>query len=173
MLCECHVGATPRDGRRGADFRRAGELAHWHPGPGCFSCRRGLRGNGRPPQPPRRQRHLHRHSGLRPRRSGASGQLPPVARPRSQGDRRPQGGGAYFTQHAEYYAGTLLGPWRAPDVDVKGVDVLERLIPVAKARDTRVYSFILENTHSGLTRFVPNWPKVLQVDAWGRKLTHD
>jgi hypothetical protein len=77
-------------------------------------------------------------------------------------------GGAYFTQHAEYYQGTLLGPWRAPDKDVNGVDVLEQLIPVAKARDTRVYSFILENTHSGLTRFVPNWPKVLQVDAWGR-----
>jgi hypothetical protein len=77
-------------------------------------------------------------------------------------------GGAYFTQHAEYYRGTLLGPWRAPDRDVHGVDVLERLIPVAHARDTKVYSFILENTHSGLTRAVPNWPKVLQVDAWGR-----
>jgi hypothetical protein len=77
-------------------------------------------------------------------------------------------GGAYFAQHPEYYENTLLGPWRAPDKDVQGVDVLERLIPVAKARDTRVYSFILENTHSGLTRFVPNWPKVLQVDAWGR-----
>ena len=46
--------------------------------------------------------------------------------------------------------------------------MLERLIPVARARDTKVYSFILENTHSGLTRLVPNWPKVLQVDAWGR-----
>ena len=43
--------------------------------------------------------------------------------------------------------------------------MLDRLIPVAKARDTKVYSFILENTHSGLTRLVPNWPKVLQVDA--------
>jgi hypothetical protein len=81
-------------------------------------------------------------------------------------------GGAYFTQHPEYYAGTLLGPWQAPDREVAGVDVLERLIPVAQARDTRVYSFILENTHSGLTRFVPNWPKVLQVDATGRTDTY-
>ena len=31
-----------------------------------------------------------------------------------------------------------------------------------------VYSFTLENTHSGLARAVPNWPLVLQVDAWGR-----
>ena len=77
-------------------------------------------------------------------------------------------GGAYVTQHAEYYSGTLLGPWPASDPEVQGVDVLERLIPVAQARGTKVYSFILENTHSGLTKFVPNWPKVLQVDAWGR-----
>ena len=27
---------------------------------------------------------------------------------------------------------------------------------------------MLENTHSGLTRHVPNWTKVLQVDAYGR-----
>ena len=57
-------------------------------------------------------------------------------------------GGAYFTQHAEYYKGTLLGPWRAPDKDVKGVDVLERLISAAKARHTKVYSFILEYTRA-------------------------
>ncbi|MBV9323985.1 MAG: hypothetical protein JO352_09390 [Chloroflexi bacterium] len=85
--------------------------------------------------------------------------------PREIDDHR---GGAYFTQHAEYYRGTLLGPWRAPDTDVRGVDVLEQLLPVAQARNTRVYSFILENTHSGLTRLVPNWSKVLQVDAMGR-----
>ncbi len=46
--------------------------------------------------------------------------------------------------------------------------MLEAVIPAARAHDIKVYSFVLENTHSGLTRSVPNWPKVLQVDGWGR-----
>ena len=62
----------------------------------------------------------------------------------------------------------MLGPWRAPDDDVKGFDVLETADPRRPGPATPVYSFMLENTHSGLTRLVPNWPKVLQVDAWGR-----
>jgi len=47
--------------------------------------------------------------------------------------------------------------------------VLAEIIPKAHARGVAVYSFVLENTHSGLTRAVPNWPKVLQVDAAGRR----
>ncbi|MFF0823886.1 hypothetical protein ACFYUR_26240 [Micromonospora haikouensis] len=77
-------------------------------------------------------------------------------------------GGSYVTQHPEFYANTALGPFRAPDREVAGFDVLEQVIPAARRRGMRVYSFVLENTHSGLTRHVPNWPKVLQVDAWGR-----
>jgi hypothetical protein len=77
-------------------------------------------------------------------------------------------GGSYVTQHRQFYEGTVLEPYRAPDAEVVGFDVLDAVIPEARARDIKVYSFVLENTHSGLTRSVPNWPKVLQVDAWGR-----
>ncbi len=78
-------------------------------------------------------------------------------------------GGSYVTQHPEFYAGTVLEPFRATDREVAGQDVLERVLPEARRREIRVYSFVLENTHSGLTRSVPNWPKVLQVDPWGRR----
>lgn len=77
-------------------------------------------------------------------------------------------GGSYVTQHPEFYRGTVLGPYRAPDRDVAGFDVLEQVVPAAHSRGIAVYSFVLENTHSGLARAVPNWPLVLQVDAWGR-----
>ena len=77
-------------------------------------------------------------------------------------------GGSYVTQHPELYGATTLGPYRAPDPELMGFDVLEQVGPPARDRGIRVYSFVLENTHSGLARAVPNWPGVLQVDAWGR-----
>jgi hypothetical protein len=77
-------------------------------------------------------------------------------------------GGSFVTQHDELYAGTVLGPHRAADHEVAGFDVLDEVVPAAARRGVRVFSFLLENTHSGLTRGVANWPKVLQVDAHGR-----
>jgi hypothetical protein len=77
-------------------------------------------------------------------------------------------GGSYVTQHPQFYQGTVLGPYPARDREVAGFDVLERVVPLASSRGIAVYSFLLENTHSGLARAVPNWPLVLQVDAWGR-----
>jgi hypothetical protein len=77
-------------------------------------------------------------------------------------------GGSYVTQHAEHYRGTVLQPYRAADREVDGLDVLAAVLPKAKERGLQTYSFVLENSHSGLTRYVPNWSKVLQVDAWGR-----
>lgn len=77
-------------------------------------------------------------------------------------------GGSYVAQHPEYYGGTVLGPYRARDAEIGGFDALGDVIPEARRRNMKVYSFVLENTHSGLTRNVPNWPKVLQIDAWGR-----
>jgi hypothetical protein len=77
-------------------------------------------------------------------------------------------GGSYVTQHGELYTRTVLAPYRAPDREVADFDVLEQVIPAARDRGMAVYSFVLENTHSGLARAVPNWPLVLQVDSWGR-----
>jgi len=83
-------------------------------------------------------------------------------------EREDHHGGSYVTQHDELYRSTVLKPYRAPDQELVDFDVLERIIPAAHERDIEVYSFVLENTHSGLTRAVPNWPQVLQLDAWGR-----
>ncbi|GAB3601567.1 hypothetical protein [Microbacterium tumbae] len=77
-------------------------------------------------------------------------------------------GGSFLTPHEEHYGGTVLKPHRAADAEVAGFDVLAEVTPAAKERGMGVYAFLLENTHSGLSRNVPNWPKVLQVDAWGR-----
>ncbi len=94
-----------------------------------------------------------------------TGQPWPGHGPQGQDDHH---GGSYVTQHPEFYASTVLKPFRAPDGEVAGTDVLTEVIPAARAWGMAVYSFMLENNHSGLTRAVPNWPRVLQVDAWGR-----
>jgi hypothetical protein len=77
-------------------------------------------------------------------------------------------GGAYFEQHEEYYRGTTLGPYSAPDLETRNADVLSEVVPGAHERGMGAYVFLLENTHSGLTRHVPGWSAVLQEDAWGR-----
>ncbi len=77
-------------------------------------------------------------------------------------------GGSYVTQHDEFYRAAVIGAHRARDAQVAGFDVLARVIPAARERGQAVYSFVLENTHSGLTRGVAGWPRVLQVDARGR-----
>ena len=77
-------------------------------------------------------------------------------------------GGSYIAQHPELYRDGVIGTYRAQDVELDGFDVLERVLPAAHARDQSVYAFVLENTHSGLTRAVPRWNRVLQVDAQGR-----
>jgi hypothetical protein len=94
-----------------------------------------------------------------------SGQPWPGHGPRGQEDHH---GGSYVTQHPQFYASTVLKAHRAPDAEVAGTDVLDAVLPAARARGMAVYSFVLENNHSGLTRAVANWPRVLQVDAWGR-----
>ena len=44
-------------------------------------------------------------------------------------------GGAYINPHPEYYANTTIKEFRAKDKEVDGVDVLEMVIPEAKARE--------------------------------------
>lgn len=77
-------------------------------------------------------------------------------------------GGSFVEQHEEFYRGSVLGPYRAKDAEVAGFDVLGDVIPAARERGMKVFSFLLENTHSGLTREIPSWTNVLQVDTWGR-----
>ena len=77
-------------------------------------------------------------------------------------------GGSFVTQHEQYYRASTLGPHRAADAEVAGFDALGDVIPAARERDMKVYSFMLENNHQGLGNVIPGWSNVLQVDTWGR-----
>lgn len=77
-------------------------------------------------------------------------------------------GGSFIEQHEEFYTASVLGPYRAKDAEVAHFDALGDVLPAARERGMQVYSFMLENTHSGLTRDIPGWANVLQVDADGR-----
>jgi hypothetical protein len=77
-------------------------------------------------------------------------------------------GGSFVTQHEEFYRASSLGPHRAADAEVAGFDALGDVIPSARERDMKVYSFMLENNHQRLANVIPGWSNVLQVDTWGR-----
>ena len=51
-----------------------------------------------------------------------------------------------------------------------GVDVLERVIPVAKKHGIRVFPFILEDNQLPAA-VKPNWEKLYEVDHHGRRTT--
>jgi len=78
-------------------------------------------------------------------------------------------GGNFATPHPEFYRGTILPPFRAPDEIHKGTDILEQVLPEATRRGMQVYCWINENPYASLPRYVPNFPKVLEVDVYGRK----
>ena len=77
-------------------------------------------------------------------------------------------GGAYFEPHPEVYAGTILQPFRAPEPEFAGRDVLQETIDAARARDMAVYAWFFEAPPAHLARTVPNYAKVLEVDALER-----
>jgi len=79
-------------------------------------------------------------------------------------------GGNYARPHPQYYRDTplTLADMQAPEFG--GVDVLERVIPVAKQQGIRVFPFILEdNSLPAAVR--PNWEKLYEVDHHGRRTT--
>ncbi|MER7245573.1 hypothetical protein [Kribbella sp. NPDC000426] len=80
-------------------------------------------------------------------------------------------GGNYATVHPEYYGNTVLGSiGRAPEHP--GYDMLEDVIPKAKERGMGSYAWIEESNYSQALRDYPNFPKILEVDLWGRPTLH-
>jgi len=76
-------------------------------------------------------------------------------------------GGNYATVHPEYYAGTILGPaGRAPEHP--DWDMFDAVLPRAKQRGMQCYAWIEESSYAAELRRYPNFPKCLEVDAWGR-----
>lgn len=76
-------------------------------------------------------------------------------------------GGNYATVHPEFYGNTVLGPvGRAPEHP--DLDLLGEVISKAKARGIGSYAWIEESGYAQELRNYPNFPKVLEVDVWGR-----
>ena len=78
-------------------------------------------------------------------------------------------GGNYARPHSQYYHDTPLtaADMRAPEFG--DVDVLERLIPVARKHGIRTFCFILED--NTLPAAVPNWSSLYEVDHHNRPST--
>jgi hypothetical protein len=76
-------------------------------------------------------------------------------------------GGNYATVHPQYYGGTMLGPaGRAPEHP--DWDIFEAVLPEAKRRGIQAIAWIEESSYAPALRAYPNFPKCLEVDAWGR-----
>ncbi len=83
-------------------------------------------------------------------------------------------GGAYFNPHPEYYAHTAIKEFRAKDALTAGFDVLEAVIPAAKARGLRVMPELMEPLfkyagHGSVNNVaIANMPQYLEIDLYGR-----
>jgi hypothetical protein len=78
-------------------------------------------------------------------------------------------GGNYATPHIEYYKDTPLAlqDMRAPEFG--GIDVLARVIPVARRHGIRTFCFLLED--NTLPAAVPHWETLYEVDHHDRRTT--
>lgn len=73
-------------------------------------------------------------------------------------------GGNYATPHLEYYANTVLRDTKAPDYG--DFDVLEKVLPKAKARGVKVYAACIDSFRGS----VPNIQKLSEVDMYGNRV---
>jgi hypothetical protein len=79
-------------------------------------------------------------------------------------------GGNYATVHPEFYGNSVLGPvGRAPEHP--DWDFLDVVVPAAKSRGMQSYAWMEESGYAQALRNYPNFPKVLEVDVWGRPTT--
>src|SRR5665213_3482899 len=53
-------------------------------------------------------------------------------------------GGSYIGEHPEYYQNTSIKKFRAEDEELKGIDILELVIPEARKRGMQVYPEVME-----------------------------
>ncbi len=83
-------------------------------------------------------------------------------------------GGAYFDPDPRYYRTTFIDDYKAKDVEMEGVNILETVLPAAKARGMKVFIELMEPFfkyagHGSVNNVaIPNLPQVLEVDVYGR-----
>ncbi|MFN8471868.1 MAG: hypothetical protein U0822_06710 [Anaerolineae bacterium] len=81
-------------------------------------------------------------------------------------------GGAMYKIHPEYYAGTSVKEFTAPDPLYQGFDTLGDVIPAARKRGMKVYPYYCETAQSTIRHlWQPGWHNFLDVDHRGRVAT--
>jgi hypothetical protein len=86
----------------------------------------------------------------------------------------PLQGGAYVKTRPEYYRKTIIDDYENRDPLMAGFDVLEQVIPAARARGMQVYSELMEPFfkyagHGSVNNVaVPNLAQLMEVDFMGR-----
>jgi hypothetical protein len=77
-------------------------------------------------------------------------------------------GGAFWNPNPAYYQHSLLADFRTPDPLFAGFDVMEAVVPVARQRGMAVYPYLFETGIPDRPVSVPNFGRVVEVDAYGR-----
>jgi len=83
-------------------------------------------------------------------------------------------GGAYFKPDPSFYSQTIIKDFKATDPEMLDKDILEMVIPAAKARGMKVYIELMEpffkyEGHGSVNNVaIANLPQLLEVDLFGR-----
>lgn len=81
-------------------------------------------------------------------------------------------GGAFWNPNPAYYESTTHRNFMAPDPLYKGFDTLADVIPAAKKRGMKVYTYYCETSSSGIRHiWQPGFHQFLDRDHWGRVAT--
>ena len=76
-------------------------------------------------------------------------------------------GGNFAEIHPQYYVNTIIRDFRAPDHG--DLDILAEVLQEAKKRNIAIYCWINENPYNPIPKYVPNFPKVLEIDCYGKR----
>ncbi len=78
-------------------------------------------------------------------------------------------GGNFAETRREFYRNTFIRDFRAPGWDTAGRDIIADVLPEAKKRGIDVYCWINENPYAPISRYIPNFALVSEIDPWGRR----
>jgi len=81
-------------------------------------------------------------------------------------------GGAFYDPNPDYYEATTQKKFVAPDPLYTGFDTLAHIIPAAKSRGMKVYTYYCETSSSAIRHvWQPGFHQLLDRDHWGKTAT--
>jgi len=78
-------------------------------------------------------------------------------------------GGAFYDYDSKYFGNTILKDFRAPDYGQ--FNVIADVAPKVKARGMDFFCWDYNNAVPSMNRSIPNFPKVTEIDVYGRRTT--